>query len=121
MALNRTVCGTPLFMAPEILLRKAYNAFAVDVWALGVTLFIMMTLELPFDFRDQNKAVKDMVTRNWSWPSGKMKASPSVDLKEYASGMMEPESGKRITMNQLCEHKWMSKEFGKAQAQANKK
>ena len=146
IANNRTICGTPLFMvsitwlcakwaqvflliinvsfftqAPEILNRKPYNAFLVDSWALGVTIFIMMSLELPFDFKDQNKAVKDMLERKWNWPKDKMKAAPSADLKAITSGMLEPEPQKRLSMAQMCGHKWLADDFKKAQALANKK
>ena len=88
---------------------------------LGVTIFIMMTLELPFDFKDQNKAIKDMQERKWNWPKDKMKAAPSADLKAATSSMLEPEPSKRLTMAQLCTHKWMASEYKKAQALANKK
>ena len=108
-------------MAPEILTRKPYVAFLVDMWALGVTIFIMMTLELPFDFKDQNKAVKDMQERKWSWPKDKMKAAPSADLKSLTSSLLEPEPSKRLTMAQLCTNKWMASEYKKAQSLANKK
>ena len=41
-------CGTPAYMAPEILARPGYNGQAADVWALGVMLFAMLTGALPF-------------------------------------------------------------------------
>ena len=38
----KTGCGTPLQMAPEILLAKGYD-YKVDVWALGALYFTLMT------------------------------------------------------------------------------
>ena len=41
-------CGTPSYMAPEIVMKKEYNGFATDIWSLGVILFLMMTGNYPF-------------------------------------------------------------------------
>ncbi|KAJ6219570.1 hypothetical protein RDWZM_005382 [Blomia tropicalis] len=119
--MNRTICGTPIFMAPEILLRKPYSGFLVDVWALGITLYIMMTLQLPFNFRNKDQAIKDMVAKKWEWPTSKMKASPSNDLKNYLSGMLDPDPTKRLDMSGISNHKWETQQFKKAQVMANKK
>lgn len=120
LALNRTVCGTPLFMAPEILMKKPYNAFEVDVWALGVTVYIMMTMELPFDFRDMNKVVRDQMAKRWGWKEDKMKEPPSQKLKQFVSGCIEPDISKRFTMIKLTTHPWIASAYKAAQAAANK-
>ena len=41
-------CGTPSYMAPEIVQKKEYDGKAVDMWALGVLLFAMLTGTFPF-------------------------------------------------------------------------
>lgn len=119
IALNRTICGTPIFMAPEILLRKPYIAFGVDIWALGVTLFIMMTTKLPFDFRDRQQAVKDMVAKKWDFEQDRMKAKPSKELRTLVERMIEPDPSIRITMQQLTKDPWLIESFNRAQNKAN--
>ena len=47
LALHRTHIGTPLFLAPELVLRTQYD-FKVDVWALGCVLYQLATFQLPF-------------------------------------------------------------------------
>lgn len=43
-----TICGTISYMAPELILKKKYQGFKVDIWALGVILYALITGALPF-------------------------------------------------------------------------
>ncbi|ABN66556.2 serine/threonine protein kinase [Scheffersomyces stipitis CBS 6054] len=47
-----TICGTTVYMAPELLKNEKYSGFASDIWALGVILFTMIYGEMPFDEDD---------------------------------------------------------------------
>lgn len=47
-----TVCGTTVYMAPELLKNDKYSGFAADIWALGVILYTMMYGVMPFDEDD---------------------------------------------------------------------
>ena len=46
-----TVCGTPIYLSPEILEEKEYNE-AVDIWCIGVLLFELVSATLPFQGND---------------------------------------------------------------------
>lgn len=41
-------CGTPSYMAPEIVQKKDYSGFATDIWSLGILLYVMLTGNYPF-------------------------------------------------------------------------
>ena len=49
--LQETLCGTPLYMAPEVIAGRNYDSKA-DIWSLGALLFQMLTGEYPFFGRD---------------------------------------------------------------------
>lgn len=44
-----TFCGSPCYVAPEMIVRKKYKAETIDSWSLGVILFLLLTRELPFN------------------------------------------------------------------------
>ena len=41
-------CGTPAYLAPEIILDCGYEGYYVDIWSLGILLFAMLTGSVPF-------------------------------------------------------------------------
>lgn len=64
-----TICGTPAYMAPEIVVNKLYDEKA-DVWSLGVILYELITLDKPYK-------PPDMRQINWSFIP-KIKKLPST-------------------------------------------
>jgi len=98
--MSRTTRGTLEFMAPEIFdnLREdgrlKYEAWPTDIWSMGVTLFLMWNGKIPFP-----------VHKNWRRPNYKhrseFKSGTPELLKELLSRMLESDSAKRITMDEL--------------------
>ena len=52
----RKQCGTPAYIAPEILLGKGYFNFTADIWSAGVTLYTMLNGQIPF----QHDKIEDL-------------------------------------------------------------
>ena len=46
--LLKLLCGTPAYMAPEMLARKEYRGGPVDVWTCGIVYYALLTGKLPF-------------------------------------------------------------------------
>ncbi|XP_051137044.1 CBL-interacting serine/threonine-protein kinase 1 [Andrographis paniculata] len=104
--LLHTTCGSPNYVAPEILSNKGYDGAASDTWSCGVILYVILTGFLPFD--DRNLAVLyqkifkgDVQMPKWLSPGA----------KNLIRRILDPNPHTRITMNEIKENEWFKKGY----------
>eukprot|EP00899_Mesostigma_viride_P003273 jgi/Mesvir1/12947/Mv05962-RA.1 len=104
--LLHTTCGTPNYVAPEVLLDKGYDGKLADIWTCGVILFVLMAGYLPFDepalgplFKKISKA--DFICPPWF----------SADVKAMLHRLLEPNPTKRISIAELKTMEWFARDY----------
>lgn len=65
---KRTICGTPNYIAPEILDDKTGHSYPVDIWSLGVIIYTMIIGKPPFETPDVKTTYKKIRMNNYSFP-----------------------------------------------------
>lgn len=96
--------GTYCFWAPEMLdVSKSFNAYACDMWALGVCLYIFLTGELPFYDDAVNELFESIRAARPVIPD-----SLGEEAQSLVVGLLEPVVAKRLTVYDLEENKWLS-------------
>ncbi|KAF7803310.1 CBL-interacting serine/threonine-protein kinase 12 [Senna tora] len=104
--LFHTFCGTPAYVAPEVLARKGYDGAKVDLWSCGVVLFVLMAGYLPF--HDQNiMAMYKKIYRGefrcpkWFHP----------ELSRLLTRLLDTNPQTRISIPEIMENRWFKKGF----------
>ncbi|KAJ7560030.1 hypothetical protein O6H91_04G111200 [Diphasiastrum complanatum] len=66
--LLHTTCGTPNYVAPEVLNNKGYDGATADTWSCGVILFVLMAGYLPFDDPNLMTLYKKILQADFTFP-----------------------------------------------------
>jgi serine/threonine protein kinase len=104
--LLQTVCGTPNYVAPEVLKEKGYNGLVADIWSCGVVLFVMLAGYLPFDDGNMN-ALFNKIERG----EYRMARHFSEQAKDLISKMLTVDPAKRYTLDDIVAHPWFMQGF----------
>jgi len=106
--LLRTVSGTPVYAAPEVIKKEPYT-MAADVWSAGVLLYAMVACHFPWATDDNlaaeevvQETAKQIVEGTINFPD-----SFSFELIELLRFMMALDPSDRPTAEQVLEHPWM--------------
>ena len=65
---KRTVCGTPNYIAPEVLDSKKGHSYEVDVWSIGVIAYTLLVGKPPFETCDVKATYKRIKLNQYSFP-----------------------------------------------------
>ena len=98
---KRTVCGTPNYIAPEILDGKTGHSYEVDIWSLGVIIYTLIIGKPPFETRDVKTTYKRIKMNSYSFPET---AIISEAAKNLITQILVTDPSKRPTLDQILTH-----------------
>ncbi|CAN0889429.1 CBL-interacting serine/threonine-protein kinase 9 [Linum grandiflorum] len=104
--LLHTACGTPNYVAPEVLKDKGYDGSASDIWSCGVILFVLMAGYLPFDESNLMSLYQKICNADFTFPSWF-----SPDSKRLIKRILDPNPLTRMTIAEILEDEWFKKGY----------
>ncbi|KAB2003160.1 hypothetical protein E1A91_D11G115000v1 [Gossypium mustelinum] len=101
-----TLCGSPLYMAPEIIQNKKYDAKA-DLWSVGAILFQLVTGKPPFDGNNQLQLFQNILrSTELQFPEGALeKLHP--DCVNLCRSLLRHDPVERLTFREFFDHKFL--------------
>ncbi|CAI9266403.1 unnamed protein product [Lactuca saligna] len=106
VSILRTTCGTPNYVAPEVLSHKGYNGALADVWSCGVILYVLMAGYLPFDEMDLTTLYNKIDKAEFSCPS-----FFPVGAKSLIHRILDPNPDTRIGIEEIRNDEWFKKNY----------
>ncbi|PWZ55779.1 CBL-interacting protein kinase 31 [Zea mays] len=104
--LLHTTCGTPNYVAPEVIEDGGYDGATADIWSCGVILFVLLAGYLPFEDDNIIALYKKISEAQFSCPSWF-----SAGAKNMITRILDPNPTTRITISQILEHPWFKKGY----------
>lgn len=103
---SATVCGTTNYLSPELLrMENKGHGFEVDIWAVGVAAFIMLTGRPPFDGGSKEATFENIRNCKYHFPS---KIDLSFDAKDFIKSIFQIDVRRRATAIDLVEHPFLT-------------
>ena len=107
-----TRCGTPGYVAPEVLSQDARNGklrqygTSCDMWSVGVIVYILLCAAPPFYGKTDAEMNRRIKTGHYRFPD-KYWAHVSVDAKDFITRLLCVDPTRRMSAEEALQHNWM--------------
>ena len=95
-------CGTPAYIAPEILINKGYQGFGVDIWSAGVVLYAMLSGTVPFKGNNLKELHNLIISGDYKEIKG-----ISIEAEDLLKNILEVDPNKRFKIEEILNHPWL--------------
>ncbi|XP_024464927.1 CBL-interacting protein kinase 32 isoform X3 [Populus trichocarpa] len=104
--LLHTTCGTPNYVAPEVLNDRGYDGAPADLWSCGVILFVLLAGYLPFDDSNLMNLYKKISAAEFTCPPWL-----SFGAMKLITRILDPNPMTRITVSEILVDEWFKKGY----------
>lgn len=104
--LLHTQCGTPAYVAPEVLRKKGYDGAKADIWSCGVILYVLLAGFLPFQDENVMKMYRKVFKAEYEFPPWF-----SSDARRLISKLLVADPQRRISIQAIMRVPWFLKGF----------
>lgn len=98
---KKTMCGTPNYLAPEILDGSLGHSFEVDIWSLGVILYTMLVGKPPFETKNVKQTYKRIQANLYTFPS---EIPLTAEAKDLVRGILNKDPKMRPSLAKIRAH-----------------
>mmetsp|Transcript_7925 Transcript_7925/g.12029 ORF Transcript_7925/g.12029 Transcript_7925/m.12029 type:complete len:427 (+) Transcript_7925:43-1323(+) len=99
-----TYCGSPAYAAPSLVAKKPYQGTAIDIWSLGIVLYVLMEGKFPFASNQRGELFESILSARVRFDKVQSKS-----LRTLIRGMLAKDPSDRWSINQVLESEWLVK------------
>lgn len=100
---KRTICGTPNYIAPEILDAKVGHSYEVDLWSLGVIFYTCIYGRPPFETSDVKQTYKKIKANQYQFPDHTYVRD---EAKNLITALLKPNPIDRLKLDDILKHEY---------------
>lgn len=109
--LLHTTCGTPAYVAPEVIKKKGYDGAKADIWSCGVVLYVLLAGFLPFNDKNLMEMYRKISKADFKFPQWFRS-----DVKRLLYRILDPNPKTRISIKKIMQSSWFKKGYKQIEA-----
>jgi polo-like kinase 1 len=102
---KRTICGTPNYIAPEVLEGKSGHSYEVDIWSLGVIIYTLIIGKPPFETSDVKTTYRRIKMNSYSFPDHVAISDAATDIIKK---ILVSDPSQRLNLQEVMQHEFLN-------------